>query len=239
MFGNGGAHADLTDRFEDFGADSAMVDTLHRIVSWAADAIESTAFASITLTIDGETWSVVSTDVEALEVERSQYDAHDGPSLHAFRTGRICRIPSTVSDGPWPVFREACRARGIFSAASFPLATDGSTFGAMTLYSYDYHAFGTHETRLGRSFADQAVTAILGARSSGFAREPSDEAAENRGTRDIDRAQQVIMASTGVTADTALAMLMTQAVEHDRTLEDVATDLVNSKIVPLSAVDTA
>jgi hypothetical protein len=239
MFENGGTHADLTDRFEVFGADTAMVDTLHRIVSWAADAIESTAFASITLTIDGETWSVVSTDVEALEVERSQYDAHDGPSLDAFRTGRICRIPSTFSDGPWPVFRQACRARGVLSAASFPLACDGAVYGAMTLYSYDYHAFGTHETRLGRSFADQAVTAILDARSSGLAREPSDEALENRGTRDIDRAQQIIMVSTGVTADTAMAMLIAQADEQDRTLEDVATDLVNSKVVPLSAFDTA
>ena len=47
------------------------------------------------------------------------------------------------------------------------------------------------------------------------------------------------MASTGVTADTARAVLVTQALDQDRTLEDVATDLVHSKIVPLSVNETA
>ena len=239
MFEDGNAHACSTDLSEVFGADSTVVDTLHRIAAWAAAAIESTAFASITLTIDGAAPSVIFTDPQALEIERSQFECHDGPSFDAFRTARICRVPSTAAKGQWPAFREACHARGILSTASFPITSEGLTLGAMTLYSTDYHAFGTHETRIGRSFADQAVTAILDARADELAHRPSDEASQSRGTRDIDRAQRVIMASTGVTADNALAMLVTQALDQDRTLEDVATDMVHSKIVPLSVTDTA
>lgn len=239
MFEDCDAHTSIADLSEPFGVDTAMFDTLHRIASWAAEAIESTAFASITVTIDGDAPSVVYTDVQALEIERAQHDSREGPSVDAYRTARICRVPSTAANGEWPAFREACRTRGILSSASFPLAGEDLTLGAMTLYSTDYHAFGTHETRIGRSFADQAVTAILHARADGLARQLSDDASESRGMRDIDRAQQVIMASTGVTADTALAVLITQAVEQNRALEDVATDLVNSKIVPLSVTDTA
>jgi GAF domain-containing protein len=237
MSENGKACASSTCLSEVFGADSTLADTLRRIASWAAEAIESTAFACITLTFDGDAPGVVSTDAQALEIERSQFESHEGPSIDAFRTARICRVPSTAAKGEWPAFREACHARGILSAAAFPLTSEGVTLGAMTLYSTDYHAFGTHETRIARSFADQAVTAILDARADELVRHPSDDPS-SRGTRDIDRAQQVIMASTGVTADAALAVLLTQALDQDRTLEDVATDLINSKIVPLSVSDT-
>ena len=180
MFEDGNAHASSTDLSAAFGADSTLVDTLHRIASWAAEAIESTAFASITLTFDGAAPSVVFTDAQALEIERSQFECHDGPSLDTFRTARICRVPSTAANGEWPAFREACRARGILSTASFPLTSEGLTFGAMTLYSNDYHAFGTHETRIGRSFADQAVTAILDSRADELAHQLSDDTAQTR-----------------------------------------------------------
>ncbi|MEP7203172.1 MAG: GAF and ANTAR domain-containing protein [Ilumatobacteraceae bacterium] len=237
MFENGTARVGVTDRFELFGADSAMVDTLHRIASWAAETIESIAFASIALTIDGEMWTVVSADVAARAIERSQYEAHEGPSLDAFRTGRICRIGSTVADGQWLSFREACRARSILSTASFPLASDGSRYGAMTVYARDYHAFGKHETRLGRSFADQAVMAILQARSDASELSRGGDS-QTRGSRNVDRARNVIMASTGVSADAAMEVLIAQSREQGRDLQDVATDMVNSTIAPLSTTGT-
>ena len=59
MFEDRNAHASSTDLSAAFGADSTLVDTLHRIASWAAEAIESTAFASITLTCDRAAPSVV------------------------------------------------------------------------------------------------------------------------------------------------------------------------------------
>src|SRR4051794_10057737 len=208
-----------------------MLDSLHRVAELAADSIEPADYASVTMVVDGDISTGVFTHADAPEIEQVQYDAGDGPSLDAFRTGEIFRITSTPEAGRWPAFRKACAHHGIMSTASFPMVIDGVRHGALNLYSQDHHAFGAPEIRIGRSFAVQAGVVIAYARSYWNARQLSEHLETALLHRaEIEQAKGIIIATTGVTADEAFDMLVKQSQHENRKLREVALDLVNSKI---------
>jgi transcriptional regulator with GAF, ATPase, and Fis domain len=141
----------------------ATLDALYDVVSSVHDGIEAVDFASMMLGVSGETRITVISDSEVLHLDELQIATCEGPAIQALRTGRICRIASSAASGQWPAFREECRRRGIMSTVTFPLAADGSLYGALNLYSRDYHAFGPEETRRGRSLAARASRVISSA----------------------------------------------------------------------------
>jgi transcriptional regulator with GAF, ATPase, and Fis domain len=141
----------------------ATLDALYDVVSSVHDGIEAVDFTSMMLGLSGETRITVISDAEVLHLDELQIATCEGPAIQALRTGRICRIASSAASGQWPAFREECRRRGIMSAVTFPLAADGSLYGALNLYSLDYHAFGPEETRRGRSLAARASSVISSA----------------------------------------------------------------------------
>jgi GAF domain-containing protein len=149
-----------------FVGNETMLDTLLRIAELCVEAIESAAFASVTMLIDDTLGTGVATDPVAAVIDRSQYEVGNGPALEVYRTGEIQRVTSTVKDGPWPAFRAACRANEIMSATSFPLLIDGVGHGALNVYSNDYFGFGVPDIRTGRSFAEQAGAVIAYARTT-------------------------------------------------------------------------
>jgi transcriptional regulator with GAF, ATPase, and Fis domain len=143
----------------------ATMHALYDVVSSVHDGIEAVDFTSLMLGVSGEARITVISDSEVLQLDELQIAAYDGPAIQSLRTGRICRIASSAATGQWPEFREACRRRGIMSAVTFPLAANGSLYGALNLYSRDYHAFGPEETRRGRSLAARASLVISSAAS--------------------------------------------------------------------------
>lgn len=208
-----------------------MLDTLHRVATLAVEAIEPAAYAGLTMLVDGELMTGVFTDPDAPEIDRAQYDTGEGPCLDAFRTGEIHRISSTEADGPWPAFREACRAHGIKSTASFPMLIDDVRHGALNMYSVTADAFGADELRAGRVFAAQAGVVVAYARSYWNARQLSEHLEAALVHRaEIEQAKGIIIASTGVTPDAAFEVLVKQSQHENRKLRDVAADLVKSKI---------
>ena len=125
----------LSELSEFFIGDKTMIDTLHRVATLAADAIVPAAFCGLTMSIDGEPRTAVSTDPASPEIDQAQYDAGSGPCLDSFRTGEILRIDSTSHDERWPAFSTACLDHGIQSTASFPMVIDDVPHGVMNLYS--------------------------------------------------------------------------------------------------------
>jgi transcriptional regulator with GAF, ATPase, and Fis domain len=165
MSHNGAADDDLDCQADEIFSE-ATLDALYDVVSSVHDGIEAVDFTSMMLGISGETRITVISDSEVLHLDELQIASSEGPAIQALRTGRICRIASSAASGQWPAFREECRRRGIMSTVTFPLAADGSLYGALNLYSLDYHAFGPEETRRGRSLAARASW-VIGAATPG------------------------------------------------------------------------
>ena len=214
-----------------FIGDKTLIDTLHRVAALAVEGIEPADFCGLTMLIDGKPRTSVFTDVVAPEIDQAQYDAGSGPCLDSFRTGEIFLIDSTVDEGPWPEFREACRHHGIFSTASFPMVIDGERHGAMNLYSQRPGAFKSAHIATCRHFAAQAGVMIGYARSYWSARQVAENLERALGSRaEIEQAKGIIIGSTGCTADEAFEILARQSQHENRKLRDVAIELVQSKM---------
>jgi GAF domain-containing protein len=231
MSDDGGLDAGIAELTKFFVGDKTMLDTLHRVSALAVDAIDSAAYAGLTMMVDDEMATGVFTDPDAPEIDQAQYDSGEGPCIASFRTGEINRVADTTADGPWPAFRAACVAHGIRSTASFPMMIDDVRHGAMNLYSPTADAFGSEEVRLGRSFAAQAAVVIAYARSYWNARQLSEHLEAALVHRaEIEQAKGIIIASTGVTPDAAFEILVKQSQHENRKLRQVAIELVESKI---------
>ena len=69
-----------------------LVVLLQRVVDVAHEAIDGAECTSITIALGGRTYTAVHTDTRTLRVDQGQYDADDGPCLHAARTGETVLV---------------------------------------------------------------------------------------------------------------------------------------------------
>src|SRR5690349_21859666 len=64
-----------------------LLQLLQQFIEIAHQAIEGADSSGVTIDMGGRTYTAVHTDERTLDIDRQQYDAGDGPCLHASRTG--------------------------------------------------------------------------------------------------------------------------------------------------------
>ncbi|MEP7202942.1 MAG: GAF and ANTAR domain-containing protein [Ilumatobacteraceae bacterium] len=189
--------------------------------------VPGTKFVGLTMLVSDRPSTAVFTDPESPEIDQTQYDTGHGPCLDAFRTGRICVVPSTKQDNPWPEFSAACLAHGILSTLSLPLAVGEMPLGAMNLYAPDEFAYdGAQTTAL--LFSTQASIVLANAQAYWDARslgEPLSESIASRAV--IEQAKGIIMGSMRCGADEAFDFLVKQSQHTNTKLRNVAQDIVD------------
>ncbi|MEO6125406.1 MAG: GAF domain-containing protein [Ilumatobacteraceae bacterium] len=146
-------------------AESLIGVRLHVLVDHAAASIDGASMAGLSVDLPAaggdDTKSVlVAADEGVWALHAVEIADGDGPGLTARRTGEVIRISSTADDGPWEMFREACRSAGIMSTASFAVTVGGQRVGVLNVYSDDYHAFDVDAIRAGRQIAREIAAAI-------------------------------------------------------------------------------
>lgn len=129
---------------------------LHRLVHSAIESIDGATLASFACAVDRDDCIqevVVDTSVEVASVHAADVGDESGPGATARESGEVVRISSMADGGPWEPFRDACRALGIMSTASFPISVGGQRPAVLTVFSPDYHAFDVEAIRTGREIA--------------------------------------------------------------------------------------
>jgi hypothetical protein len=137
-----------------------LVAQLRAVIDDVMRDIGAARHVTLAVVRGAEPWAALVTDrtAEALnDIEQST----GGPALDALWSGRIARIPTTLSHARWPEYILACRNHGVSSAVAFPISIDGARVGVMTVASNDYFAFGPDETRVGMRAATRSAD-ILG-----------------------------------------------------------------------------
>ncbi|ATE61152.1 bifunctional diguanylate cyclase/phosphodiesterase [Thauera sinica] len=84
-----------------------------------------------------------------------------GPVGTAIRTGRTAVIQNVLTDPQMAPWREAALERGYQAALALPLICEGTTLGALTLYSRDAHAFNPDEVGLLEEMASDLAFGIV------------------------------------------------------------------------------
>ena len=169
------------------------------------------------------------TDPLAAAADDAQYQAGDGPCLHALRHAQSVRIDDMARHGRWPRFARQAMSLGIRSCLAVPLIADGEPVGALNLYARRPGAFGPAEARRAESFARNASGALTLALRMATCNDLNDQLRSTIISRAvIDQALGVIMATEHCPHDKAFALLRTVSQNTNVKLRDLAADIVTS-----------
>ena len=112
-----------------------------------------------------------------------------GPTGTAIRTAQPVTFNEMSSDPRITPWRTRMEARGIKSSVSLPLTADGSTIGALTVYSCEADAFDEKETELLHQAASDLTRGIVLLRTK-LARKRAEEALK-KSEAELDRVARV------------------------------------------------
>lgn len=208
--------------------DRSLEDVLGEVTDIAARGIPGAESTSITLVRGDRAFTAAHTGEMALVADELQYEQGYGPCMDAGRAGVVLRIDDTRTEQRWPDYVPRVLEVGVRSSLSVPLPYQGSTIGALNIYSTRPQAFSSAES-------EEAATAVAGAVAVAVVNADAHDrlaeharnmrvAMESRAV--IEQAKGVLMAQRGVDAEQAFDILRDASQRYNRKLRDIAAGIV-------------
>ena len=208
--------------------ENELVEYLDRCVTLATRIIAGADHAGVTVPTDtGHPATVAHTDQRTLAVDQSQYDANEGPCLHAMRSGDLVRVDIATSAQRWPLFTADAERAGVRSFLAAPLGTGVTALGALNLYSDSADGFGPDDDPLLLllvEHATRAITDYLLLKAAATHVGQLQEAIASRAP--IEQAKGILMALHTCDSDTAFTLLRTESQNTNTKLSTVARAFV-------------
>jgi GAF domain len=167
------------------------------------------------------------------EIEAMELMVGEGPCLTAFRTRTACFDADLADDRSvtWTAFREGALAAGVHAAFGFPVVVADDCIGVLNCYRDTAGELSTAQV------ADAHVVANVSGQTMVSWQADAPEGAlawqlEQSGNYRVAVHQAVgrVSVQADVAVDDAMAMLRAHAFAHDRTLVDVATDVLAGRL---------
>ena len=221
--------------------------TLDRVASLAATLIPGADEVGLTVAHDGRPNTDAATGGIVYEVDSFQYEADEGPCLHALLSGQLVEISSMRAEQRWPAYAAFAARLGVESSLSCPLtiaappslgapvidtpplaaAVKEGRVGVLNLYSRREGDFRDAERWAALTFAQQAAIAIYNARTyESVHRLTQDLQAALTSRSIIEQAKGILMGRLGCNGDEAFHELRRQSQLRHRKLRDLAADLI-------------
>src|SRR3712207_2485475 len=171
----------------------------------------------------------------AKQADELQYEEGGGPCLDAGRGGVVLRIDDVRTEERWPGYIERVRRTEVRSSLSVPLPYQGSSIGALNIYSTQPAAFATPESlTAGLEVAETIAVAVANADAHAQLVDHAQNmrrAMESRAV--IEQAKGVLMAQRHVTPEQAFEMLREASQRSNRKLRDIAVGIVEGTQRPV------
>ena len=211
-------------------AGRTLDEVLAEIVRIATAGIPGAESTSITLVKDDKPFTAAHHGEMALAADELQYAKGYGPCMDAGRGGVLLRIDDVRTEQRWPDYVAHAQEVGVRSSLSVPLPYQGSSIGALNIYSTEVAAFATPEAlEAGLDTAEVVAVAIANADAHWQASEQARNmrlAMESRAV--IEQAKGVLMAQRRLTAEQAFEVLRDASQRYNRKLRDIAAGIVES-----------
>lgn len=209
-----------------FGA-ASVEGTLQRIVDLAAVAVEGCAAAGVFVVEGASASTVAASGPLAIELERLQLEAGEGPCLDAAVGGTTFYAHDLLDDDRWPTFGPLAVEAGMRSVLAYALV--GARLSALNLYGHLPAAFGATDRAQGQLFATLAAIALDFAERLAAGEDRSDQLSQALGTREvIGQAQGILMERERISADQAFDVLRRASQRTNVKLRDVASQVVRT-----------
>lgn len=212
-------------------------DTLKAIVDKAAATIDGAEDASITVSqAAGRYQTVASTSEFATRVDDLQYKTGEGPCLGSIIDEHIFRSDDVGIDPRWPKFGPLARSQTeVVSMLSHRLfIEDGSTLGALNLYSRKPAAFSTlsiHALDLLATHSAIALARVTAQTENSHLKNALES------NRNIGMAMGILMARHNLTSAQAFDLLRLSSQHVHRKLVDIALDVIHTGQLDHTLID--
>ena len=206
---------------------------LEAVTALARRTIAGCDAAGISLLVEGRTASVAASDRIVIEVDLVQYRTDEGPCLAAIGTGAPVRIDVVERNIRFPRFAPGAIDIGINSVQSVPLLVDGTSIGALNLYSRSANAFDDSTVEEAQPYADYAADLIAASPLYAYSLDLLEALTDDLEERAVlSQATGLIMAAESVTEPAAVEIIRTVALAEERSLRDVAEQITRERRIP-------
>jgi GAF domain-containing protein len=211
-------------------AGRTLDEVLGEIVAIANREIPGSESTSITLLRADKAFTAAYHGEMSLAADELQYEQGHGPCMDAGRGGVVLRVDDMRTETRWPDYVARVAESGVRSSLSVPLPYQGSTIGALNIYSSGPTAFATPKSlAAGLEVAETIAVAVANADAHWQLSEQARNmrlAMESRAA--IEQAKGVLMAQRHVDAEQAFEILRAASQRYNRKLRDIATGIVES-----------
>ena len=211
-------------------ADRTLGDVLTEITSIASTGIPGAESTSITLIRGERGFTAAHFGEMALAADELQYERGYGPCLDAGRGNVILRVDDMRTEERWPDYSANVLETGVRSSLSVPLPYQGTSIGALNIYSTGAAAFASPQSLdAGLQVAEAIAVAVVNADAHARLTEQARNmrlAMDSRAV--IEQAKGVLMAQRHVDADQAFEILREASQRYNRKLREIAVGIVES-----------
>jgi GAF domain-containing protein len=211
-------------------AGRGLEEVLGEVTAIAAGGIPGAESTSITMIRDDRGFTAAHFGAMALAADELQYERGYGPCLDAGRGNVVLRVDDMRTEPRWPDYAARVVETGVRSSLSVPLPYQGTSIGALNIYSSEVSAFAPAESLdAGLQVAEAIAVAVLNADAHAQLTEQARNmrlAMDSRAV--IEQAKGVLMAQRHVDADQAFDILREASQRYNRKLRDIAAGIVAS-----------
>jgi len=191
--------------------------------------------AGISLVSDtGHRGVICATDDVSRRIEDLQITLGEGPCIDAVRAGGPVLVANLhdrddVATWRWPTFMAAAADAGVRAVFAFPLRVGAIGLGALDMYRNRPGPLDDSELAAALLGAEAAAVALLGLETS-----PDGALADGADTgsyqAQVHQATGMVMMQLGVTIEQAFLLLRARAFSTNRSLNDVAAEVVERRL---------
>jgi hypothetical protein len=175
--------------------------------------------------------SLCATDEISARIEDLQVSLGEGPCVDAWSRGTPVHAPdlAAVAAGRWPAFAPAARNAGAAAIFSVPLFVGTTRLGALDVYRGTVGEVTEAELHGQLALGDAVTRALLDGRGDGTGHGPSGHDAGDHSV-ELFQASGMVSVQLDVSVDEAKARLRAHAYATDRSIRDVARDVVTRRL---------
>ena len=185
--------------------DDATARTLSRISASVEEIVPEVTGLSLTLVVDGLTFTMTATDRPVVEMDAWQY-LDGGPCDTTMHTGtpHTYRADDAVDEVSWHLFARATSAAGIRSTLSLPILRDGVVIAGVNVYASTLDAFDGHHEEVAEVCGAWAAGAVTNADLGFNTRSLAIQAPQRlRDSAAVDQAVGTLMARWDISVEEA------------------------------------
>jgi len=204
---------------------------LRRLCRTASHDLPASGVGVSLLSTAGELVTAAASDARSVSVEELQFTLGEGPCLAAHEARAPVLVPDlrVMANSAWPAYAPAAENHGVAAVFAFPMQIGSARLGVLDVYRDRTGELSAPALARAMTYADVAMRRLLDTPEQPSALDSLVTDATD-GRLQVYQAQGMVMVQLDVSLDEALARIRAHAYAYDRSIGEVADDIIARRI---------